>query len=123
MKKFLFLIIAIMTFTLHAIADEPTPSTSSSQGIMLEIAQYKETPIRHRSPMRITIEACYNAETNSIEISYDGEAEGEVFLYLNGDIIDYGSDINTSFVLPQSSGLYRIEIISEIWIAEGYIQL
>ncbi len=68
------------------------------------------------------IEAWYNAESNSINILYDGDATGEVFLYLNNNIIEYDSEINTSFQIS-IPGLYKIEIIGETWIAQGYIQL
>lgn len=123
MKKFLSLILVMITFALQAIAGESKTSTSSSQSIMLEIAQFKETSGRHRVPMHINIEAWYNADTNSIDISYDDEAEGEAFLYLNENLVEYDSKINTSLHLPTSHGLYAIEIISETWIAQGYIQL
>lgn len=122
MKRFLFLILVMMMLALHVIAAE-SKTGESSQSIMLEIAQRNETSGRARAPMRISIEAFYNAETNSIDIIYDGEAEGEVFLYLNEDIVEYDSKINTSLHLPSSHGLYTIEIISETWIAQGYIQL
>ena len=55
-------------------------------------------------------------------ILYDGDATGEVFLYLNNNIIEYDSEINTSFQIS-IPGLYKIEIIGETWIAQGYIQL
>jgi hypothetical protein len=73
--------------------------------------------------MRIDIDAWYNNESNSIDISYDGEAIGEVSLYLNGNILDYSTEINTTFALPYTTGIYRIEITTETWSAEGYIQL
>jgi hypothetical protein len=122
MKKIVSFILVIMMFALHAMAEEPKTS-KSSKNIMLEIAQYNETSGRARAPMRIGIEAWYNAETNAIEISHYGEAEGEVFLYLNENIVEYDSTINTSLQLPSTSGLYRIEIVSERWIAHGHIQL
>lgn len=124
MKKFLSLILVMMTFAFHAIAGEATTTTSPSQGIMLEISQYNnDNTGRIRAPMRINIEAWYNAETNSIDISYDGEAEGEVFLYLNGTIVGYDSQINTSLQIPSYLGLYRIKIVSESWLAEGCLKL
>jgi hypothetical protein len=122
MKKIVSFILVIMMFALHAMAEEPKTS-KSSKNIMLEIAQYNETSGRARAPMRRGIEAWYNAETNAIEISYYGEAEGEVFLYLDENIVEYDSTINTSLQLPSTSGLYRIEIVSERWIAHGHIQL
>lgn len=123
MKKFLSLILVMMTFAFHAIAGESKTSTSPSQGIMLEIVQFKETSGRHRAPMRVSIEAWYNAESNTIDITYDGETEGEVFLCLNGNILDYSPEINSSIMLPHSSGLYTIEIVSETWSAKGDIRL
>jgi hypothetical protein len=122
MKKILSLILVMMMFALNAMAGE-SKTSKSSQSIMLEIAQYNETSGRARAPMRIGIEAWYNADSNTIDITYDGEAEGEVFLYLNEDIVEYDPKINTSLHLPSSHGLYAIEIISETWTAQGYIQL
>jgi hypothetical protein len=122
MKKIFTLILVIMTFALHAIAQGSNEDTSS-KGIVLEYSQYTETSGRHRAPMRMdNIEAWYNAESNSINILYDGDATGEVFLYLNNNIIEYDSEINTSFQIS-IPGLYKIEIIGETWIAQGYIQL
>lgn len=129
MKKLLFLIITVMMLAAQAVAQE-TPKTNtsspttSSKDIKLEIAQYNnDTTGRHRIQMRVNLEAFYNEESNTIDILYDGDADGEVFLYLNGDIMDYSSEINTSLELPATSGIYRIEIISQTWIAEGYIHL
>lgn len=123
MKKILSLILVMITFAFHAIAGESKTSTTPSQGIMLEIAQYNETIGRHRAPMRINIEAWYNAESNTIDITYDGEAEGEVLLYLNQDIVEYDSKINTSLQIPLIPGLYKIEIHTSSWLAEGYISI
>lgn len=109
-------------FALHAIAEESITS-KSSQSIMLEIAQYNEPTGRARAPMRIGIEAWYNAESNTIDISYDGEAEGEVFLYLNGNVAEYDSKINTSFQISSYLGLYQIKIIGDRWVAYGFILL
>ena len=87
MKKILSLFLVMMMFALNAMAGE-SKTSKSSQSIMLEIAQYNETSGRARAPMRIGIEAWYNADSNTIDITYDGEAEGEVFLYLNEDIVE-----------------------------------
>lgn len=122
MKKILFLILVMMTFAFHAMAGE-SKTRKSSEGILLEIAQYNQTSGRHRAPMHVNIEAWYNADSNTIDISYDGEAEGEVFLYLNESIIEYDSKINTTLQIPEYSGLYKIEIIGDHWIAHGHIQL
>ena len=123
MKKILSLILVMMAVTLPVIAQEST-SSSSTRRVGLEVTQtYGHPTTAHRAPARISIAAWYNIANNSIDISYNGEAEGEVFLYLNGNLIGYDSIINTSLQLPSSSGLYTIEIISEAWIAQGYIQL
>ncbi|QCD43794.1 hypothetical protein E7747_16205 (plasmid) [Duncaniella dubosii] len=55
--------------------------TLSSQSIKLEITQLRthNTGV-HRAPKHISIEAFYDAESNSIDISYDGENDGEVFV-------------------------------------------
>lgn len=114
----------MVTFAFHVMARESKPSSSYNRRVGLEVHQTKEPATTvHRTPMRISVEAWYNAETNSIDISFDGETEGEVFLYLNEDIVEYDSKINTSLQVPSSPGLYTIEIISEAWSAYGYIQL
>lgn len=123
MAKFLTIILAMMTFAFNAIAGEPTTNTSTSQDIKLEIAQYNGTSGHHRAPMSIKIEAFYNADNKIIEVSCDGEVEGKVFLYLNENIIEYDSNLNTSLPIPSTSGLYRIEIIGDNWIAYGTILL
>lgn len=95
---------------------------ASSKEIELEFRQITGTPTILRSPMRISIDAYYNAESNTINISYDGEAKGEVFLYLNGVLVGYESEINASFSI-NTPGRYTIEIIGETWIAKGSIKL
>lgn len=112
----------MMSFAIHTMAEESKTSTSS-QSIMLEISQFIESSGRFRAPMRISIEAWYNTQNNTIDISYDGEAEGEVFLYMNEDIVEYDSKINTSLQIPSLSGLYQIKIIGDSWVAYGSILL
>lgn len=121
MKKILSLILVMMTFAFHSMAEESNADTSS-KGILLEYSQYNEPTGRHRAPMRINIEAWYNAESKSIEILYDGAANGEVFLYLNENIIGYDSELNTSFQIS-TPGSYKIVIVGESWTAQGYLQL
>lgn len=122
MKQILSLILVMIAVAIPVIAQEPSNS-SSDRRVSMEVYQTKgTTTTAHRAPMRITIEAWYNTESKSINILYDGEATGEVFLYLNDALIDYSSEINTSFPIP-TSGIYRIEIIGETWIAVGSIQL
>jgi hypothetical protein len=116
------LIIVMMMFALKAMAQDSQPD-KSTEGIILEISQNNETTGRHRVPMHINIAAWYNEESNSIDIAYDGEDDGEVYLYMNDNIIGYDYTINTSLQLPTSPGLYKIQIIGETWIAQGYVQL
>lgn len=124
MKKILSLILVMMTIAFNAIAGEQKTSSSSSKPVSLEVHQTKEqATMVHRAPMRINIEAWYDAETNSIDISFDGEAEGEVFLYVNGYIADYASEINTTLSVPDMSGQYEIQIIGETWIAQGFFTI
>lgn len=122
MKKFLSLILIFITGILSGIAQD-SDSNSTSEQVGLEVSRKQETNTgHHRVPARINIGAWYNAESGSIEIVYDGEAEGEVFLYLNGNIIGYDSNINTSFQIS-ATGLYQIEIVAESWTATGQFRL
>lgn len=120
MKKFVSLILIFITGILPVIAQDS--ADNSSQEIELKYSNGNEPANRHRVPTRINLVAWYNVESGSIEIVYDGEAEGEVFLYLNGNIISYDSNINTSFQIS-APGLYKIEIVSESWTAIGFLQL
>lgn len=123
MKKLLFLILAMMVFALPSIAKESKDNTSTKP-INLELRQdsnNSDHPV-HRAPMRINIEAYYDSETGSINICYDGEAAGDVYLYLKGDIVDYNSEINTTFQI-HTTGMYKVEIHGASWIAEGYLNL
>ncbi|MDE5790980.1 MAG: hypothetical protein K2H96_07110 [Muribaculaceae bacterium] len=118
MKKILSLILVVMAVTLPVIAQE-----SSTRRVGLEVRQTKETTTRvHRMPMHIEIAAYYNVEEGTLEVFYDGEAIGETFLYLNGNLIGYDSEINTTFPIP-GNGNYEIEIITSDWIALGSLQI
>ena len=72
--------------------------------------------------MRIPIEVFYEKESSTLRVYNYSETTGEVYLYLEGELIGYESEINTSFLIS-SPGFYKIEIIGENWIAEGYFQL
>lgn len=124
MKKILSLILVMMAVTLPVIAQESSSSSSSStRRVGLEVTQtYGHPTTAHRAPMRINIEAYYNEGDDTLEICYDGEAVGEVYLYINDTIVGYDSELNTSFQIS-TPGLYRIEVIGETWIAQGYIQI
>lgn len=121
MKKFLLSVLVMAAIAFPTIAQE-SKGSSSSQHVELEFRQYKNPHTILRAPMRINIEAYYDAESQSINICYDGEAEGEVFLYLNGNLVGYDSEINTSFSISDP-GLYKLEIVGQTWAAQGYIQL
>lgn len=122
MKRLLSFFLLMVAITLPSIAQGST-GNSSSKRVKLEIRQTKETPTHmHRAPMFVDIEAYYNEEEGTLEICYDGDATGETFLYLNGNVVGYDSEINTSFQIS-TPGLYKIEVISESWVATGYIEL
>lgn len=108
-----------MTLTSMA---QGSKGNSSSQHVELEFHRIQNKPTILHAPMRINIEAYYNNQSGVLDICYDGEAMGETFLYLNDNIIEYDSEINSSFQIS-TPGLYKIEIITETWIATGYIQL
>ncbi|MBD5236453.1 MAG: hypothetical protein HDS62_02795 [Bacteroidales bacterium] len=121
MKRILSFILVMIAIALPSIAKESNEN-SSTQHVELEFRRTQNTPTILHAPMRINIDVYYNNEKEALEICYDGEAAGEVFLYLNENIIGYDSDINTSFQIS-SRGLYKIEIVGETWIANGFLQL
>ena len=121
MKKFLLFILVMLTIGFQSIAQESN-GNSDRHGIILVTHSQQQTSTPMRAPMRINIDAFYDSESSTINICYDGETIGEVFLYLNGTVIGYDSEINTSFPI-YTPGFYKIEIIGKNWIAEGDIQL
>lgn len=122
MKKVLSLILLMLAAVFPAVAQNSTTGSSTNR-VKLEISQKKDPATTvPRIPMHIDIEAFYDSESQTISVCYDGEGEGEAYLYLNENVVGYDSEINTSFQIT-SPGLCKIEIISESWIATGYIQL
>ncbi len=123
MTKILSLVIVMIMAAFQAMAQESKTNTSS-QSIKLEITQLRthNTGV-HRAPKHISIEAFYDAESNSIDISYDGENDGEVFVFMGENLIGYDSTINTIIQLPYDSGQFHLEISGETWIAQGFISL
>lgn len=111
----------MITLALPTMAQE-SKKNSTSQHVELEFRRIQNTPTILHAPMRINIDVYYNNENGVLEIFYDEEATGEVFLYLNENIIGYDSDINNSFQISVS-GFYKIEIISETWVATGYLKI
>lgn len=122
MKRILSLFIASILVSLTVFAHDETPSCSHEIDLDFERLS-GETPTVHRAPLHVYIHAYYDASTNTIEIIYDGETEGEVYIYLNDMLIDYDSNIHTTFNLPAASGNYTIEIITDSWTAYGYLKI
>lgn len=111
-----------------ACASAMTAQASDDKSTPIPIAinippdQTKPKPPIHRAPMRICVDAYYDALSGSISIIYDGEAEGEVNLYSDGVLIDSSSEISTTFLISDS-GVYTIEIVTESWTATGSIEI
>lgn len=122
MKKVLYLFFAMLAISFSSLAEESTGNKSHTVGLEFDYLSDNSSTV-HRAPMRINIDAYYDARTNTVEISYNGEEDGEVFLYLNDNIIDYDCQINTTLQLPTSTGSYGIKIVTESWVASGYIKL
>lgn len=123
MKKFIILLLAVLTLSFNADAEESKSESRITLAVDTHPYNNDYSGQRHRSAMRILIEAWYIAESNTIEISYDGEDDGEVFLFLDDAIIGYETNINTTIQLPLATGQYQIVIVGENWEATGYIQL
>ena len=121
MKKIFTLIVALMAIAVPMFADE-SKGSQPSQPIPFEIHDIAINPTVHRAPMRIYVEAWYDATSDSIIILYDGEATGEVCLYKDGMLVDNSTEINTTFTVHES-GSYAIEIITESWSATGNIEI
>lgn len=119
MKRITSILMAFIAIPFISVFAESN-STSSSEKIDMEITKTIHKPKPHRSPERIDLEASYITEGNIINVHYEGDASGEVFLYLNNEIVSYSDEIQTSFSIS-SSGLYRIEVRTEYWEAHGQI--
>lgn len=116
-KKFftlLFLMISIGFSSNASGSNEP----ADPEQIDMEAHEKMPNQKRHRAPMHVNIDAFYDSMSRTISIVYGGDAEGEVFLYLNGAIVDYSPEINTTFMIS-APGLYEIEVVSESWTANG----
>lgn len=123
MKKLLSIILVLITLAIPAAAQE-NKGNAGSRTVGLHFHQKNScTPTVKRAPMHIAIEAYYNADSNAVEISYAGEAEGEVFIYLDEELVGYDSALNTSILLPVLTGTFHIEIVGETWEAQGDLLL
>lgn len=123
MKKIFTIILAFMALTLPMAAKESADS-STPRPIILDFHPDNDNPnpTIHRAPMRICVEAWYDAATSTLSIIYDGEAEGEVALYSDGELIDSSSAINTTFFVSEA-GFYTVEITTDSWTAIGNIEI
>lgn len=123
MKKIFSIIIAFMALALPVLAQE-SDGKPKSQPVTLSTHTLDNKPNETipRAPMRIPVEAWYDADTDTISIIYYGEATGEVNLYRDEQLIDSSSEINTTFQIAES-GFYTIEINTEAWSASGSIEI
>lgn len=122
MRKLLLFTLFIFTILCHGFAKD---SNANSKKVPIKVTTNDETvnkPTISRAPLYINLEAYYEAESGTITIFYEGQTEGEAYLYLNGNVVDYSGEINTTFdvTLP---GLYEIEIITGSWTAYGSIEI
>lgn len=123
MKKILTIILALTAFFLPSLAED-SKGNSTPIPITLEVPPGDAIPNPKplRAPIYIHIEAWYDAALGTISINYAGEAEGEVNLYCNGELVATSNDINSTFMVSES-GLYTVEILTESWIATGTIEI
>ncbi|MDE6511231.1 MAG: hypothetical protein K2L00_03950 [Muribaculaceae bacterium] len=123
MKKIFTIILAFMALALPMTAQE-SDGKSKSTPVALDVHtnNVDPNPIIHRAPMRICVEAWHDETSSTLFIIYDGEAEGEVNLYRDGELIGTSSVINTSFMVS-AHGFYTIEIIADSWTASGDFEI
>lgn len=124
MKKLFSTILLMTIFMSSMITWANTPSQDpGSIPVDIEIIQIDNKDNRPRKPSLINLELTYNILDNSINIQYIGSSIGEVFIYKESVLVGYDSEINTSILLPSNKGKYEIEIITDSWIAKGYLDL
>lgn len=124
MKKILIILFSIFTLGINCYAENEKTDDKTPSNIFLEIRKKDSCPSTpFRSPMHINIDALYNSDTHSLSIIYDGEAEGEVFVYLGDSLVGYSNEIDSTIVIPSIPGAYSVEIITESWTALGAIEL
>lgn len=116
MKKLLIFLPALIAFASQASAEG-----YSKLPIGIEVDQLNSPVKRDRSPLHMNVSAYYDAIDACIYVS--GTCEAEVNLYLNGNIIDHSDEVNATFILPESSGTYTVEVIGSSWSAIGYLYL
>lgn len=123
MKKFFLIIIAFMVITVPMMAKE-SDNPPIPVPIILDTHPNDDdpNPTIPRAPMRICVEAWYDADLGSISINYYGEISGEVNLYCDGMLVATAPEINATFMICES-GFYTIEILAESWTATGSIEI
>ena len=126
MKKllFTFLFTTIFAFTSFSMNDNNEDNDSTEDNINLEFENKGIDPQngRNRTPIYMSLDVIYNHNNQILEVCYYGENNGEILLYHNNTLVNYSSELNTTFQLT-NPGLYKIEIIEETWIATGYVKL
>lgn len=125
MKKILLLLLSVLVASIlsFVFAEDGNSNNGQNTGIMLKIYKVKEKVKPHRAPMKIDLVGLYDEDTHNLSIVYDGEAEGEVFVYLGDSLVGYSNEINSTIVIPGTPGAYSVEIITESWTALGAIEL
>lgn len=123
MKKIFTLIIAFMVLALPTVANG-SDSKSPSAPVTMDVHPIDDIPqdTIPRAPMRVCVEAWYDAALGTISVNYAGEASGEVNLYCDGVLVATAQEINAVFMLCEF-GFYTIEILTESWTAIGTIEI
>ncbi|MDE5585856.1 MAG: hypothetical protein K2I92_05880, partial [Muribaculaceae bacterium] len=82
MKKIFTIILAFMALALPMTAQK-SDGKSKPQPVILSTHKYDSipNPTIPRAPMRICVEAWYDAVSETLTVYYEGEATGEVCLY------------------------------------------
>ncbi len=81
MKKIFTLILVMVSLVAPMVYGADNKSTT--EPITLKLHPIRTIPNKqvHRAPMHVCVDAYYDAFLETITISYDGEATGEVLLY------------------------------------------
>ena len=75
-----------------------------------------------RAPMAVSVEAVYDSDTMTIEVTCSSPLEGEVFVYDSSEILeDYAPCLN-SILSVTDSDYHTIVIEGDDWIAKGVIE-
>ena len=122
MKQIYLMLIVLVTTVLPGFAEGSSNGTSIPIIMEKHPKDHLSGPPVHRLPDNLEVTAFYDPGTGCINIETNSESEGVVYLHRNNVVIGYSHEINTSFPVS-ASGLYKIEIVTEGWLAVGYLQL